>query len=166
MCFLCKTCLSSLITSKIRLRMLSKFFVSADNNSYLDGLAKEFNEFTYLIRKGLNNITYASFLLKSKQNNRVIYNANIKQTLFKESQKMVRQLQVYEEIVEKVISRIDDLDIIALTSVYIACIIQTVIYANQTKNEYLANIETKIRDIISKEVNFIIYNKVPEGLKI
>ena len=49
--------LSSLITSKTRLRMLIKFFVSAANNGYLNGLANEFNESTNSIRKELNNLS-------------------------------------------------------------------------------------------------------------
>ena len=36
--------LGSLITSKTRLRMLVKFFVSAANNGYLNGLANELTE--------------------------------------------------------------------------------------------------------------------------
>ena len=43
--------LNSLITSKTRLRMLIKFFVSAANKGYLNGLASEFNESTNSIRK-------------------------------------------------------------------------------------------------------------------
>ena len=35
--------------------MLIKFFISAANNGYLNGLANEFNESTNSIRKELNN---------------------------------------------------------------------------------------------------------------
>ena len=52
--------------------MLIKFFVSAANNGYLNGLANEFNESTNSIRKELNNLSSAGYLLKSKENNRVI----------------------------------------------------------------------------------------------
>ena len=59
--------LSTLITSKTRLRLLIKFFVSAANNGYLNGLASEFNESTNSIRKELNNLSDAGYLLKSKK---------------------------------------------------------------------------------------------------
>ena len=94
--------------------MLIKFFVSAANKGYLNGLANEFNESTNSIRKELNNLSDAGYLLKSKQNNKVIYNADIKHPLFKVLQKIVRQDLGLEEIVETVISRMGDLDIIAL----------------------------------------------------
>jgi len=157
--------LNSLITSKTRLRMLIKFFVSAANKGYLNGLANEFNESTNSIRKELNNLSDAGYLLKSKQNNRVIYNADIKHPLFKVLQKIVRQHLGLEEIVETVISRIGDLDIIALTGDYAkgidSGIIQIVIIGNKVNIEYLDNIKPKIKDKISRAVNFIIAKKVP-----
>ena len=83
--------------------MLIKFFVSAANNGYLNGLANEFNESTNSIRKELNNLSSAGYLLKSKQNNRVIYNANTSHPMFAVLQKIVRQHLGLEEIVEAVI---------------------------------------------------------------
>ena len=99
--------LSSLITSKTRLRLLIKFFVSAANNGYLNGLASEFNESTNSIRKELNNLSDAGYLLKSKKNNKVIYNANTLHPMFTILQKIVRQHLGLEDIVETVIERIE-----------------------------------------------------------
>ena len=158
--------LGTLITSKTRLRMLIKFFVSAANRGYLNGLANEFNESTNSIRKELNNLSDAGYLLKSKQNNRVIYNADIKHPLFKVLQKIVRQHLGLEEIVETVISRMGDLDIIALTGDYANGIdsgtIEIVIIGDDINMDYLENIKFKIKDKISRAVNFIIDSKVPK----
>ena len=158
--------LNSLITSKTRLRMLIKFFVSAANKGYLNGLANEFNESTNSIRKELNNLSDAGYLLKSKQNNRVIYNADIKHPLFKVLQKIVRQHLGLEEIVETVISRMGDLDIIALTGDYAngidSGIIEIVIIGDDINIDYLENIKFKIKDKISRTLNFIIDIKVPK----
>tara|TARA_B100001250_G_scaffold127709_1_gene108722 strand:+ start:1685 stop:2194 length:510 start_codon:yes stop_codon:yes gene_type:complete len=159
--------LNSLITSKTRLRMLIKFFVSAANKGYLNGLASEFNESTNSIRKELNNLSDAGYLLKSKQNNRIIYNADIKHPLFKVLQKIVRQHLGLEEIVETVISRIGNVDLIALIGDYAKGIdsgfIQILIIGDKVNNEYLENLKPKIKDKISREVDFIIDNKVPKG---
>ena len=158
--------LNSLITSKTRLRMLIKFFVSAANRGYLNGLANEFNESTNSIRKELNNLSDAGYLLKSKQNNRVIYNADTKHPLFKVLQKIVRQHLGLEEIVETVISRMGDLDIIALTGDYAngidSGIIEIVVIGDDINMDYLENIKFKIKDKISRAVNFIIDSKVPK----
>lgn len=56
--------LDSLITSKTRLKLLIKFFVSARNQGYLRGLADEFQESTNAIRKELNQLEDAGFLTK------------------------------------------------------------------------------------------------------
>ena len=158
--------LNSLITSKTRLRMLIKFFVSAANKGYLNGLANEFNESTNSIRKELNNLSDAGYLLKSKQNNRVIYKADTKHPLFKVLQKIVRQHLGLEEIVETVISRMGNLDIIALTGDYAKGIdsgfIQILIIGDKVNNEYLENLKPKIKDKISRDVDFIIDSKVPK----
>jgi hypothetical protein len=157
--------LNSLITSKTRLRMLIKFFVSAANKGYLNGLANEFNESTNSIRKELNNLSDAGYLLKSKQNNRVIYNADIKHPLFKVLQKIVRQDLGLEEIVETVMSRMGDVDIIALTGDYAKGIdsgIIEIVVIGDVNNDYLENIKSKIKDKISRDVDFIIAKKVPK----
>ena len=146
--------------------MLIKFFVSAANRGYLNGLANEFNESTNSIRKELNNLSDAGYLLKSKQNNRVIYNADTKHPLFKVLQKIVRQHLGLEEIVETVISRMGDLDIIALTGDYAkgidSGIIKIAVIGDDVNNDYLENIKIKIKDKISREVDFIIAKKVPK----
>ena len=145
--------------------MLIKFFVSAANKGYLNGLANEFNESTNSIRKELNNLSDAGYLLKSKQNNRVIYNADIKHPLFKVLQKIVRQHLGLEEIVETIISRMGDLDIIALTGDYAKGIdsgIIEIVVIGDVNNDYLENINSKIKDKISRDVKFIIAKKVPK----
>ena len=146
--------------------MLIKFFVSEANKGYLNGLANEFNESTNSIRKELNNLSEAGYLLKSKQNNRVIYNADIKHPLFKVLQKIIRQDLGLEEIVETVISRMGDVDIIALTGDYArgvdSGIIEIAVIGDDINNDYLKKIKNKIKYKISRGVNFIIANKVPK----
>jgi hypothetical protein len=156
--------LGSLITSKTRLRMLIKFFISAANNGYLNGLASEFNESTNSIRKELNNLSAAGYLLKSKENNRVIYNANTTHPMFEVLQKIVRQHLGLEEIVEAVIKRIGDVDQIALTGEYAEGIdsgnIEIIINGSDVNNEYLKNIKSKIKKKIGREVTFSLNQKL------
>ena len=156
--------LSSLITSKTRLRMLIKFFVSAANNGYLNGLANEFNESTNSIRKELNNLSNAGYLLKSKKNNRVIYNANTLHPMFEVLQKIVRQHLGLEEIVETVIERIGDVDIIALTGQYAKGIdngnIEIIINGSNVNNDYLEIIKPKIENKIGRKLTFLLNQKL------
>ena len=156
--------LNSLITSRTRLRMLIKFFVSAANNGYLNGLAAEFNESTNSIRKELNNLSAAGYLLKSKENNRVIYNANTSHPMFAILQKIVRQHLGLEQIVETVIERIGDVDQIALVGEYSRGIdsgnIEIIINGNEFNKDYLKNIKPKIEKKIGRQVSFFINQKL------
>ena len=64
--------LGELITSKTRLRLLIKFFISQANRGYLNGLANEMGESTNSIRKELNHLQGAGYLEKVKVDNKDI----------------------------------------------------------------------------------------------
>ncbi len=144
--------------------MLIKFFVNAANNGYLNGLANEFNESTNSIRKELNNLSSAGYLKKSKNNNKVIYNANTSHPMFGVLQKIVRQHLGLEEIVETVIDRIGDVDQIALTGEYAMGIdsgnIEIIINGKDVNKDYLDSIKPKIKKKIGREVNFLLNQKL------
>ena len=143
--------------------MLIKFFVNAANNGYLNGLANEFNESTNSIRKELNNLSSAGYLQKSKNNNKVIYNANTSHPMFGVLQKIVRQHLGLEEIVETVIDRIGDVDQIALTGEYASGIdsgnIEIIINGKDVNKDYLDSIKPKIKKKIRREVSFLLNQK-------
>ena len=147
--------------------MLIKFFISAANNGYLNGLANEFNESTNSIRKELNNLSSAGYLLKSKENNRVIYNANTSHPMFEVLQKIVRQHLGLEDIVETVIERIGDVDQIALTGEYAKGIdsgkIEVITNGPNVNSDYLNIIKPKIKKKIGREVSFLLNQKPDLG---
>ena len=105
--------------------------------------------------------------LKSKQNNRIIYNADTNHPLFKVLQKIVRQHLGLEEIVETIISKMGDLDIIAIIGDYARGIdsgtIKIVVIGDNVNFNFLEKIKPKIRDKISREIDFIIDKKIPEN---
>ena len=156
--------LNSLITSKTRLRMLIKFFVSAANNGYLNGLATEFKESTNSIRKELNNLSGAGYLVKSKKNNKIIYNANTSHPMFAILQKIVRQHLGLEDIIETIIERIGDINEIILIGDYARGIdsgnIEIVINGSQVNNNYLDSIRPKIEKKISRNIIFHVNQKI------
>tara|TARA_X000000950_G_scaffold106258_1_gene133832 strand:- start:30563 stop:31036 length:474 start_codon:yes stop_codon:yes gene_type:complete len=144
--------------------MLIKFFVSAANNGYLNGLASEFNESTNSIRKELNNLSAAGYLLKSKKDNKIMYNANTSHPMFAILQKIIRQHLGLEDIVETVIERIGDIDQIALIGEYAKGIdsgnIEIVINGSKVNNTYLENIKPKIKKKIGRKVSFLLNQKI------
>ena len=97
--------LGQLITSKTRLRLLIKFFISQANRGHLNGLASEMGESTNSIRRELNHLQGAGYLEKVKVNNKVEYKANTKHPLYDVLRKVVLKHLGIEDIVETVLDR-------------------------------------------------------------
>tara|TARA_Y200000002_G_scaffold383133_1_gene403461 strand:+ start:3452 stop:3958 length:507 start_codon:yes stop_codon:yes gene_type:complete len=152
--------LESLITSKTRLRLLVKFFVNIANNGYLNSLANEFGESTNSVRKELNNLNSAGYLVKKVKNNKVIYSANSKHPLFSVMQSVVRRHLGIESIVEKVLNNIGAIEKIILLGDYAKGIdsgtIDVLIVGKDIKKDYLDRINSKIENEINRKVNFLI----------
>ena len=159
--------LNTLITSKTRLRMLIKFFINTTNKGYLNGLATEFNESTNSIRKELNNLSSAGYLLKSKSNNRVIYNANNKHPLFKVLQKVIKQHLGIDEIVATILEKLGDVKSVAIVGDYAKGIdsgtIHVILLGDRIDVGYLKDLIEKIEKKITRKVSFEIVTKLPTG---
>ena len=108
--------LGELITSKTRLRLLIKFFVSQANKGHLNGLANEMGESTNGIRKELNHLEHAGYLKKLKVNNKVEYKANTDHPLFDTLKKVVYKHLGLEDLVSTVIERMGNVKKIILIS--------------------------------------------------
>ena len=139
--------LESLITSKTRLRLLIKFFISQANHGYLNGLATEMGESTNSIRKELNNLHDAGYLKKVKVNNKVEYKANTKHPMFEILQKIVLKHLGIQEIIEAVLSKIGDVRKIILIGDYARGIdsgsIEIFLIGENLNMQYITNLESK-----------------------
>ena len=155
--------LNQLITSKTRLRLLIKFFISQANRGYLNGLASEFNESTNSIRKELNHLSEAGYLEKYKDSNKVAYKANIKHPLFEVLQKVVFKHLGLEEIVERVLERMGPVEKILLVGDYAkgldTGVIDVVLVGKALNTEYIGALEDKIENLIDRKVNFFLATK-------
>ena len=155
--------LNELITSKTRLRLLIRFFISQANRGYLNGLATEFNESTNSIRKELNHLSKAGYLEKHKDNNKVEYKANTQHPLFDVLQKVVFKHLGLEEIVERVLERMGPVQKILLVGDYAQGLdsgtIDVVLIGNQLNTEYIAALEEKVESLIDRKVNFYLATK-------
>ena len=110
--------LESLITSKTRLRLLIKFFISQANRGYLNGLAKEMDGSTNKIRKELNHLQEAGYIKKIKGEKIVEYEANTDHPLFEVLRKVVLKHLGLEDIVESVLDKMGNVKKIILVGDY------------------------------------------------
>lgn len=156
--------LEKIITSKTRLRLLVKFFLNISNSGYLNSLANEFNESTNSIRKELNNLSEASYLIKYSENNKVLYKANVNHPLFKPLQKIIHKYIGIEDILENVYNKIGNVKTIALIGEYAkgndTGLIEVLIVGDDINSNYLTNLEKKLEKVIQRKVKFYISNNL------
>ena len=155
--------LNELITSKTRLRLLIKFFISQANKGHLNGLATEMGESTNSIRKELNHLSEAGYLEKYKDNNKVGYKANVKHPLFEVLQKVVFKHLGLEEIVGRVLERMGQVNQIYIIGDYAKGLdsgrIEVLLIGDNLNTEYIQALQVKIKDLISREVTFYLASK-------
>ena len=158
--------LGELITSKTRLRLLIKFFVSQANKGYLNGLANEMGESTNGIRKELNHLQEAGYLQKLKVNNKVEYKANTKHPLFETLRKVVFKHLGLEDLVENVLERMGNVDQIILVGDYAkgndSGLIEVFLIGQGLNMEYITQLEDKIENLIGRKVSFYLASKFLE----
>jgi len=159
--------LETIITSKTRLRLLIKFFVAATNKGYLNGLAQEFGESTNAIRKELNHLAAAGYLIKIKETNKIQYLANTMHPLFSSLQKIVHQHLGLELIAEKVIERMGKVQTISLVGDYVkgkdTGTIEIVICGHKLNRDYLEGLTRKIENKIGRRLNIKESKDTPKG---
>lgn len=155
--------LDKLITSKTRLRLLIKFFISQANRGHLNGLANEMGESTNSIRKELNNLHEAGYLNKIKENNTIKYNANTEHPMFKILQQVILKHLGIQDIIEAVLERMGEVRKIVLLGDYAKGIdsgtIEILLVGDNLDMEYIENIELKIEKLIKRKVSFFLSNK-------
>ena len=155
--------LNKLITSKTRLRLLIKFFISQANRGYLNGLATEFKESTNSIRKELNHLSDAGYLEKYRDNNKIGYKANVNHPMFEILRKVVLKHLGLEDIIEHVLNQIGEVNEIHVLGDYAkgldTGLIEVLLIGNQLNTKYLNNLELKIEKLIERKVQFIISNR-------
>lgn len=152
--------LETIIRSKTRLNLLIKFFVNIANEGYLNSLANEFGESTNSVRKELNNLTDAGYLIKNVLRNKVIYSANKNHPLFDTLQSIVRKHLGIEQIVNNVLNKIGNIERIILLGDYAKGIdsglIEVLIVGKKINKDYLDIIQPKIEKKINRKINFLI----------
>tara|TARA_B100001173_G_C16013467_1_gene558678 strand:- start:1910 stop:2431 length:522 start_codon:yes stop_codon:yes gene_type:complete len=155
--------LGELITSKTRLRLMIKFFISQANRGYLNGLASEMGESTNSIRKELNHLHGAGYLDKVKADNKIEYRANIKHPLFDVLRKVVLKHLGLEDMVETVLDRMGHINQIIIVGDYAKGIdsgkIEVFLIGDGLDMEYIAKLEEKIEKLIKRKVSFYLANK-------
>ena len=110
--------LDSLITSKTRIKLLTRFFLNSNTHGHLRGLETEFGESSNAIRLELNRFEKAGLLTAQLQGNRKVFAANTLHPLFPEINSLLRKHLGLDQLVEQVIERLGEVQEVYLTGAF------------------------------------------------
>ena len=103
------TILSSIITSKMRINILMRLFLNANQEVYLRELANEFEASPSQVKEELENLSAAGLLGSRKAGRMIKFKANINHPLFPELQSMVSKSLGMDRILDSIIIRLGNL---------------------------------------------------------
>lgn len=155
--------LEALITSKIRIKLLLKFFLNSKNTGYLRSLETEFGESTNAIRYELNKFTDAGLLIKKEVDNKKLYQANIEHPLFPEINSLLLKYVGIDKIIDRVVSKVGELDAVYLIGDLAKGLESNIIdiwFVGQNIDEKcLKKLINKTENIINRKVKYLIFAK-------
>lgn len=102
--------LSSLITSKTRVRILMRLFLNPDGQAYLRELAEEFSVSPSQVKEELDQLREAGLLVNARQGRQINFRANREHPLFPELHSMVQKALGMDRIVDSIVQRLGSLE--------------------------------------------------------
>lgn len=131
------------------------------------GLADELNESTNAIRKELNNLSEAGYLEKKSEGNKINYYANTEHPLFSSLQDIVRKYLGLDQIVEKILLRMGQVEQVWVVGDYAQGIdsgkIEVVVVGSELNAAYVKQLEGKIEDAIGRQIDVKLKEAFSEG---
>jgi predicted transcriptional regulator len=99
-----------LISSKTRVKLITRLFFNPQTRSYLRELAKEFNVSTNSVREELNQLKRTHLLKSEKDGRQIYYMANQEHPLYQDLKSMVSKVMGIDKVVDGIVSRLGDLE--------------------------------------------------------
>src|SRR3972149_5647577 len=152
--------LEALITSKTRIKLLTKFFLNGDYSAHLRGLENEFGESTNAIRLELNRFEEAGLLVSKTEGNKKLFKANIRHPLFKEIHNILLKHFGFDQIIEYIIQKIGSLSKVYITGDFAKgkdCdIIDLIIVGDYIDKANLRELVEKAVQYIKRKIRYIL----------
>ena len=154
--------IAALISSKTRIKVLLKFFLNSTTTSYLRSLEGEFGESTNSIRLELNKFEEAGLLSSFSKGNKKIFQANTAHPLYNEIHSIILKYVGIDRIITNVAKRLGDLKRVYLVGKFARGLdsnIIDLIFVGDVDRDYLVKLITKVEDLISRKVRYLVYSK-------
>lgn len=98
--------LSTLVTSKTRLKLLLKLFSHPEAQGHLRGFAQEFDESTNSVRIELGKLHDAGLIVAQQDGQKVLYRPNIQNPFYGELCGLVSKYMGFDQLIERVLGQV------------------------------------------------------------
>jgi len=124
---------------------------------HLRGLESEFGESSNAIRLELNKLEEAGLLKSESQGNKKLFGANTNHPLFKDIHSIILKYTGVDQILEKVIQRLGDLEQVFLTGDLgkgLDSPLIELIFVGDVDKDYLNSLVSKTEKLIKKTIQY------------
>jgi len=153
--------LEALITSKTRIKLLMKFFLNENAESYLRNLEVEFGGSTNGIRVELNKFESAGLLSSELKGNKKIFKANTKHPLFPDIHNILIKHVGFDKIIDDIIEKLGSLYKVYVVGDYAkgisSQIIDLVFVGDLIDKEYLLKLVNKAEKTINCKIRYLVF---------
>ncbi len=155
--------IDTLITSKTRIKLLTRLFLNPGSSGYLRGLESEFGESSNAIRLELNRFEDAGLLNADKEGMRKVFRANTDHPLYSDIHNILLKTLGIDKIIEKVVKGLGDIHSVYLTGNYANGItsgdLELLFVGNYVDKEYLQKLVAKLEKMIKRTISYLIYTE-------
>lgn len=160
--------LETLISNKTRVKLLLRFFMNPEVESYLRELGRDFKETNNAIRVELNRFEEAGVVVSFRDGNRKYYKANQKYPLFAEFQQLAMKHFGLDQVLDQVIKKLGKIHKVYLTGDLAnglnSQIIDLIIIADEIDRNYLSKLMAKVEKEINRKIRSLILKTSEEEL--
>lgn len=161
--------ISGIITSKLKIKMLMRFFLNPETELYLRELAGEFDVSSNAVRIELNRLAATNLVTSRKNGRKVLYRVNPEHPLFPEISSMVKKILGVDELIESVITRLGGLEEAYLIDDYAQgkdSGIIDMLLVGKIDNYHLQDLSKKTEQYLNRKVRYLILGRLEfEGFR-
>jgi hypothetical protein len=152
--------LESLIQSRTRLRLLTRFFLNPEQGGYLRGLEKELGENSNALRIELNRFEEAGLVTAEWKGQRKWFHVNRAFPMFAELHSIALKHFGIDQVVDKVLRKIGPVDAVYLVGDLAAGLdsdtISVLIVAHDVDTKALDRLVAKAETLINRSITYTI----------
>jgi hypothetical protein len=156
------TLFSGIIQSKLKIKLLLRFFMNPDTRAYLRQLSDEFSVSSNAVRSELNHLSGSDLITAEKQGRKIWYKANPKHPLFPELGSMARKVLGVDQVIDSIITRLGHLEQAYLLDDYAAgkdTGIIDLLLVGDIDNYHLHDLTRKTERYINRKIRHLVLTR-------